>query len=96
VKALLLAVALAAVPAVAHDHPANHARKGEHRDAPTSFEKQPAPGTWAKCPVSGDAFRVGPETEFATYEGRVYAFCWPDCKPDFDKDPAKYAEGSVR
>ena len=32
----------------------------------------------------------------ATYEGRVYAFCCPDCKPDFDKDPAKYAKGSVR
>ena len=95
-KALLLALALAAVPAIAHEHPANHARKGEHRDAPTSFEKQPARGTWAKCPVSGDVFRVGPETEFATYEGRVYAFCCPDCKPDFDKDPAKYAEGSVR
>jgi YHS domain-containing protein len=94
VKPLILAMALAAAPAFAHehgDHASRHAKKGEHRDAPTSFEKQPAPGTWAKCPVSGEVFRVGPDTEFAAYDGRVYAFCCPDCKPDFDKDPAKYA-----
>ena len=92
-KALLLAVAVAAAPALAHEHGhSGHGRKGEHRDAPTSFEEQPPPGTWAKCPVSGDVFRVGQDTEFATYDGRVYAFCCPDCKPDFDKDPAKYAD----
>ena len=91
-KTLLLAIALAASPVLAHDMPKNHAKKGEHRDAPTSFEKQPAPGTWAKCPVSGDVFRVGADTEFAAYNGRVYAFCCPDCKPDFDKDPSKYAD----
>jgi YHS domain-containing protein len=91
-KALILAAALAAAPAAfGHGRPADHARKGEHRDAPTSFEKQPPPGTWAKCPVSGDVFQVAPDTEFATWNGRVYAFCCSDCKPDFDKDPAKYA-----
>jgi YHS domain-containing protein len=94
-KSLFLAIALAAAPgAFAHEDAANHAKKGEHRDAPTSFEKQPPPGTWAKCPVSGDVFRVGPDTEFATYQGRVYAFCCPDCKPDFDKDPGKWAHSS--
>ncbi len=91
-KTLLFALALAASPVLAHDMPKHHATKGEHRDAPTSFEKQPPVGTWAKCPVSGDVFRVGADTEFATYGGRVYAFCCPDCKPDFDKDPAKYAD----
>ena len=91
-KTLLLALALASAPALAHDMPKNHAKKGQHQDAPTSFEKQPPPGTWAKCPVSGDVFKVGADTEFATYQGRVYAFCCPDCRPDFDKDPAKYAD----
>ena len=91
-KTLLLALALASAPALAHDMPKSHAKKGEHTDAPRSFEKQPPPGTWAKCPVSGDVFKVGADTEFATYQGRVYAFCCPDCKPDFDKDPAKYAD----
>lgn len=90
-KTILLALALVSSPVLAHDMPGHHAKKGEHRDAPTSFEKQPPPGTWAKCPVSGDVFKVGADTEFATYNGRVYAFCCPDCKPDFDKDPAKYA-----
>jgi YHS domain-containing protein len=90
-KKIILAVALAASPVLAHGKAGEHAKKGKHGDAPVSFEKQPAPGTWAKCPVSGDVFRVGQETEFVTYKGRVYAFCCPDCKPDFEKDPAKYA-----
>lgn len=101
-KSIVIAAALAALPAVAtspalahegdHHAPSNHAKKGEHADAPTSFDKQPAEGTWAKCPVSGDVFKVGKETEFATYEGRVYAFCCNECKPDFVKDPGKYAD----
>ena len=95
-RKLILAVALAASPVLAHGHEGQHAKKGEHRDAPTSFEKQPPQGTWAKCPVSGDVFQVGKDTEFATYNGRVYAFCCPDCKPDFDKDPAKFADKAPR
>ncbi len=101
-RTILLAIALVSAPSLAHDadhhdmaqHHAmgQHAKKGEHADAPTSFDKQPAAGTWAKCPVSGDVFQVGKDTEFATYDGRVYAFCCPDCKPDFDKNPAKYAD----
>ena len=90
-KTIAFALVLAATPALAHEMPGNHAKKGEHQDAPVSFDKQPAVGTWARCPVSGDIFRVGPETEFATYKGRVYAFCCDECKPDFEKDPAKYA-----
>src|SRR3982751_1757926 len=91
-KHLILALALASSPVLAHGSAGHHAKKDKHKDAPTSFEKQPAAGTWAKCPVSGDIFRVGPDTEFATYDGRVYAFCCTDCKPDFDKDPAKFAD----
>jgi hypothetical protein len=91
-KNIIFAAVLAASPAFAHDAPKDHAKKGEHQNAPTSFDKQPAAGTWAKCAVSGDVFKVGPDTDFATYNGRVYAFCCPDCKPDFQKDPAKYAD----
>ncbi len=91
-RALLLALALASGPVLAHGTAGHHAKKGEPRNAPTSFEQQPEPGTWAKCPVSGEVFKVGKETKFATYGGRVYAFCCTDCKPDFDKDPAKFAE----
>ena len=96
-KTLLIAVALAATPALAHDEehhkPSNHARqKDPHADAPRSFDKQPAEGTWARCPVSGDVFKVGKETQFETYQGRVYAFCCDECKPDFVKNPAKFAD----
>jgi len=44
-KTFLVALALASSPVLAHDMPKNHAKHGEHRDAPTSFEKQPAAGT---------------------------------------------------
>jgi YHS domain-containing protein len=90
-KSLLIAVALAAAPAFAHGHPSK-AEQAKHAGAPRSFDQQPPEGTWATCAVSGDVFKVSKETDFATYEGRVYAFCCPDCKPDFVKDPAKYAE----
>ena len=87
---LLIAALIAATPVFAHEH-ADHA-KGEHADAPRSFATQPAPGTWATCPVSGDVFKVGTATEFATWDGRVYAFCCPDCRPDFLQNPARYAD----
>ena len=59
---------------------------------PRSFASQPAPGTRARCPVSGDTFTITGKTQTSTYKGRVYAFCCSDCKPDFDKDPAKYED----
>jgi YHS domain-containing protein len=95
-KTIILAVVLAASPVLAHGKAGHHGKAGtpsgpRAADVPSSFEKQPGNGTWAKCPVSGEVFQVEPDTEFATYEGRVYAFCCPDCKPDFDKDPAKFA-----
>jgi YHS domain-containing protein len=89
---IILAVALAGAPVWAHGKAGHHAKKAEHLDAPASFEAQPPPGTWAKCPVSGEIFQVDGDTRFATYNGRVYAFCGSDCRPDFEKDPAKYAE----
>jgi len=27
----------------------------------------------------------------STYEGHRYAFCGPDCKKEFDRNPEKYA-----
>lgn len=93
---IILSLVLATTPALAHgeEHhtPSNHAKKGQHADAPRSFDKQPPEGTWARCPVSGDVFKVGKQTQFETYAGRVYAFCCDECKPDFVKDPAKFAD----
>ena len=60
--------------------------------AAASFPSKPAPGTRARCAVSGEEFTVDEKTQFSTYQGRVYAFCCSECQPTFDKDPAKYAE----
>ena len=94
-RALLLAVAacalLATTPLLAHQAKGSAKTVGKHRDAPSSFAAQPPKGTWAKCAVSGDLFQIDEETQFSKHQGRVYAFCCPDCKPDFDKAPGKYA-----
>jgi YHS domain-containing protein len=89
-KGLLIAALLLGTPAVAHE--ADKAEAKKHADAPRSFDSQPPVGTWARCPVSGDVFQVAKDTQFASYGGRVYAFCCDDCKPDFVKNPAKYAD----
>lgn len=50
-----------------------------------------AVGTAAKCPVTGEAFTVKPDTVQVTYQGKRYAFCCADCQPTFAKNPTKYA-----
>ena len=89
-KALLLAVLLCGGPAFAHETGKTETKQPRH--APRSFDRQPPAGTWAKCAVSGDIFQVDEDTQFATHGGRVYAFCCPECKPDFLKSPAKFAD----
>jgi YHS domain-containing protein len=51
-----------------------------------------AVGTKMKCPVSGEEFTVKPTTQQVVYNGKRYAFCCADCKPDFEKNPAKFAQ----
>ena len=86
---LVMAMLMMSAPVVSAHEQSAEAKK--HADAPTSFEAQPPVGTWAKCAVSGDVFQVQKDTQFATWEGRTYAFCCDDCKPDFVKNPARYA-----
>ena len=42
----------------------------------------------AACPVTGSP--INPKYT-RTFEGRVFAFCCPNCPGEFDSDPAKYA-----
>jgi YHS domain-containing protein len=51
-----------------------------------------AAGAAAKCPVTGEDFKVKESTVQVTYNGKRYAFCCADCQPTFAKDPAKYAK----
>jgi YHS domain-containing protein len=51
-----------------------------------------AAGTKMKCPVSGEDFTVGAKTKQVVKNGKRYAFCCPDCQPEFEKNPAKYTK----
>ena len=76
----------AATPSVAGKAPAQPG-PGVHR----FFVGKPPLGTKAWCPVTNEEFAVTEKTEVAEYQGRTYAFCCPDCKPSFEKNPPKYA-----
>jgi YHS domain-containing protein len=58
---------------------------------PKSWTTQPPPGTKARCAVTDEEFTVSDRTEFVTYQGRVYGFCCNDCKPEFEKNPLRFA-----
>ena len=47
-------------------------------------------GQKAHCAVTGEEFVVAASTVQVEYAGKHYGFC-EDCKPTFDKNPAKYA-----
>jgi YHS domain-containing protein len=49
-------------------------------------------GQKAKCPVSGEEFKVGPDTKAVKYKGKVYFFCCASCAPRFKKDPSKFVK----
>jgi YHS domain-containing protein len=69
----------------------NHGHaKGKTTGTKNGFEKKPAVGTKAICPVTGNEFTVSKDTKYSVYKGKYYAFCCPGCKPQFDKNPEKY------
>jgi YHS domain-containing protein len=50
----------------------------------------PVPDLLTTCPVSGEKLgSMGAPVVFV-YQGQEVKLCCPSCKPDFDKDPAKY------
>ena len=50
----------------------------------------PKPDLLATCPVSGDKLGEMGKSVVFVYQGQEVKLCCPDCKKDFDKDPAKY------
>ena len=47
------------------------------------------------CPVTGDKIAsVKDAAGKSTYKGKTYYFCCSQCKPMFDKDPAKYVKSA--
>jgi len=55
-------------------------------------DKKPAPipDKMTTCPVSGDKLGEMGKSYVFEYKGREVKLCCPDCKKDFEKDPAKY------
>lgn len=50
----------------------------------------PKPDKMTTCPVSGDKLGEMGKPYIMEYKGREVKLCCPDCKKDFEKDPAKY------
>ena len=58
--------------------------------ADTSANAPAKPDQLTTCPVSdGKLGEMGPPHVFV-YQGQEIKLCCPNCKADFDKDPAKY------
>src|SRR5580658_9798226 len=50
----------------------------------------PKPDLLTTCPVSGDKLGDMGKPYVFVYKGQEVKLCCPDCKADFDKNPAKY------
>ena len=50
----------------------------------------PKPDRLTTCPVSGDTLGEMDKPYVFVYKGQEVKLCCPNCKKDFDKDPAKY------
>jgi YHS domain-containing protein len=85
IAAAWVAAPLVAAPAAARERPGKPSSEAQE-----SFDTEPPPGTMAKCPVTGDTFRVNAQTVFVKHEGRVYAFCCEDCAAEFKASPSKF------
>ena len=49
------------------------------------------------CPVTGTKIAsIKAAVGHSTYKGKTYYFCCPECKPKFDKNPAKYIKNSAK
>ena len=50
----------------------------------------PKPDLLATCPVSGDKLGEMDKPYVFVYQGQEVKLCCPNCRKDFDKDPAQY------
>ena len=65
--------------------------------APARTPKSAAAKAALICPVTGDKIASAAKAyNHETYKGRTYYFCCPDCKPRFDKTPAKIVANAAK
>ena len=55
-----------------------------------SADAKAKPDILKTCPVSGDKLGEMGDPYVFVYKGQEVKLCCPNCKKDFDKDPAKY------
>ncbi|MCL4416102.1 MAG: YHS domain-containing protein [Actinobacteria bacterium] len=55
-----------------------------------SINQKKSSDSIAKDPVCGMDVDINKAPARSEYQGRIYYFCAPGCKTQFDKDPAKY------
>jgi YHS domain-containing protein len=46
------------------------------------------------CPVTGEPVTDFSKANSSDYRGKAYFFCSSECKPEFDKNPEKYAKAA--
>ena len=86
---ILTAIALTVIAGAAFAHP-GHDKDHKHTKTTTKATK-----TALICPVTGTKIAsTKAAVGHSTYKGKTYYFCCPECKPRFDKDPAKYVKNA--
>jgi YHS domain-containing protein len=78
---MILAAVFAVLPTVG---------RADDSSAAGSTEAKPKPDMLTTCPVSGDKLGEMGKPYVFVYQGQEVKLCCPNCKKDFDKDPAKY------
>ena len=58
-----------------------------------SINQKSSSGSMDRDPVCGMDVDVNKAPAKSEYEGKMYYFCAPGCKAQFDKSPAKYVTG---
>jgi YHS domain-containing protein len=81
IAGMILAAAFAIVPL---------AGRADDASSTGSAEAKPKADLLTTCPVSGDKLGEMGKPYVFVYKGQEVKLCCPNCKKDFDKDPAKY------
>ena len=84
---VLTVAALATLSGAALSAPAHHAKTATMAVKKASLI----------CPVTGTKIAsIKAAVGHSTYKGKTYYFCCPECKPAFDRNPAKYVANAAK
>jgi|SRR5579859_7627050 len=64
--------------------------RADDASAADSAKAKARPDLLTTCPVSGDKLGEMGDPYVFVYKGQEVKLCCPNCKKDFDKEPAKY------